>query len=183
MYLFAIPQAYCSTVMTQPWCAVYPSLFLPGWALMNKTWLAGTFQRFILSVQLKAVVCAFLWLLYVHTCFYFTFNPVSQKSIALLQAVATDQESFRFSESSRRLSSVTSFNQHVLSLVDVAHSAMEEQWELPPLPLPSEMQLMWGGWGPGLNLIWWSVSDPSWCPADHFLKSINRNTQLNTYWM
>lgn len=95
----------------------------------------------ILCVQLLSVACTFLSLLCVYACFGFTFHTVSQRSIASHQAVAMDQESFKFCGSLRRPSLVTSFSQHVLSLVDVARLATEEQCELHPLPLPSEMLL------------------------------------------
>lgn len=107
-----------------------------------------------LGRSLYCPVCA------VSTCFCFTLITVSQKSTASLQAVAMDQESFRFCESLPRLTSVMSFSQHVLSLVDAAHLAMEERWELHPLPLPLEMLLTWGRWGSDRNLIWWSQLQP-----------------------
>lgn len=137
------------------------------------------FSEIILSV-LKAIFCSFLCLMCVYTCFCFTFNTVLQKSIASLQTVVMDQESFMFCESLRHLSLVTSFSQHVLNLVGVAHLAMEEQWELHPLPLPSEMLLMWGGWGPGYKSYFVSsVATPSWCTAYLFLKSLNKIKQWN----
>lgn len=141
------------------WWHSHDALCSPVPSYQDGIWWAGHGSQVILrndfiSAEMSVLFCVCC----VFSYFCFTFNTVLQRSIASLQAVATEQEWFRFCESWRRLSSVTSFSQHVLSLVDAAHSATEEQWELHPLPLRSEILQTWEGWGSGcksyLTFIW-----------------------------